>query len=188
MKFSEHLLKAFLQIYAVELVGMAYRGILTREADSTGLAAYSKTLKRSSNLAALLKEISYSDEFWGKSLSARARDLVQALYLRLLGREPEAEALESYAAKLAETSDLTPLLAEIARSDEHWERSLTARSNWIGKFDDLKDLCEVVYLPRTENISSTEVKDIVRAEIKDKFLEISHLSDVLEALIKAALK
>jgi glycerol-3-phosphate cytidylyltransferase len=61
-------------------------------------------------------------------------------------------------------------------------------SDWIGKFDDLKDLCEVVYLPRTENISSTEVKDVVRAEIKDKFLEISHLSDVLQALIKAALK
>lgn len=30
--------------------------------------------------------------------------------------------------------------------------------DWAGKFDDLKDLCEVVYLPRTEGISSTELK------------------------------
>jgi len=31
-------------------------------------------------------------------------------------------------------------------------------SDWQGKFDDLKELCEVVYLPRTPNISSTEIK------------------------------
>ena len=30
--------------------------------------------------------------------------------------------------------------------------------DWEGKFDFLKDQCEVVYLPRTEGISSTEVK------------------------------
>ncbi len=30
--------------------------------------------------------------------------------------------------------------------------------DWKGKFDFLKDLCEVVYLPRTEGISSTMIK------------------------------
>ncbi|MEG0289996.1 MAG: glycerol-3-phosphate cytidylyltransferase [Erysipelotrichaceae bacterium] len=30
--------------------------------------------------------------------------------------------------------------------------------DWNGKFDELKDLCEVVYLPRTEGISSTKIK------------------------------
>jgi glycerol-3-phosphate cytidylyltransferase len=30
--------------------------------------------------------------------------------------------------------------------------------DWKGKFDFLKDLCEVVYLPRTPDISSTELK------------------------------
>lgn len=34
-------------------------------------------------------------------------------------------------------------------------------SDWQGKFDDLKDICEVIYLPRTEYISSTEVKKTV---------------------------
>ncbi len=29
---------------------------------------------------------------------------------------------------------------------------------WEGKFDFLKEYCEVVYLPRTPNISSTQVK------------------------------
>ena len=31
--------------------------------------------------------------------------------------------------------------------------------DWKGKFDFLKDLCEVVYLPRTPGISSTQVKE-----------------------------
>ncbi|MCF3595525.1 adenylyltransferase/cytidyltransferase family protein [Rhodobacteraceae bacterium LMO-12] len=30
--------------------------------------------------------------------------------------------------------------------------------DWQGKFDDLADLCEVVYLPRTESISTTDLK------------------------------
>ena len=30
--------------------------------------------------------------------------------------------------------------------------------DWKGKFDDLKDLCEVVYLERTPEISTTKIK------------------------------
>ena len=31
--------------------------------------------------------------------------------------------------------------------------------DWKGKFDFLKDYCEVVYLPRTEGISTTKIKE-----------------------------
>lgn len=30
--------------------------------------------------------------------------------------------------------------------------------DWVGEFDYLADLCEVVYLPRTEGISTTKIK------------------------------
>ena len=30
--------------------------------------------------------------------------------------------------------------------------------DWEGKFDFLKEYCEVVYLPRTEGISTTKIK------------------------------
>ena len=30
--------------------------------------------------------------------------------------------------------------------------------DWEGKYDDLKDLCDVVYLPRTPEISTTQIK------------------------------
>ncbi len=34
--------------------------------------------------------------------------------------------------------------------------------DWEGKFDFLKEYCEVVYLPRTEKISTTEIKNTVQ--------------------------
>lgn len=37
-------------------------------------------------------------------------------------------------------------------------------NDWKGKFDFLKDYCEVVYLPRTPEISTTKIKnDLLRA-------------------------
>lgn len=31
--------------------------------------------------------------------------------------------------------------------------------DWAGKFDELEEVCEVVYLPRTEGISTTKIKE-----------------------------
>ena len=36
--------------------------------------------------------------------------------------------------------------------------------DWKGKFDFLKDYCEVVYLPRTEGISSTQLKEDLKSK------------------------
>lgn len=53
--------------------------------------------------------------------------------------------------------------------EENWEQKktdvakyevdiFTMGDDWEGKFDFLKDQCEVVYLPRTPEISSTQIK------------------------------
>jgi len=39
-------------------------------------------------------------------------------------------------------------------------------SDWEGRFDHLKPLCDVVYLPRTEGVSSTELKADVVATVR----------------------
>lgn len=41
-------------------------------------------------------------------------------------------------------------------------------SDWTGKFDFLKDYCEVVYLPRTEGISTTKIKNDLNLKDKTK--------------------
>lgn len=39
-------------------------------------------------------------------------------------------------------------------------------NDWTGKFDYLSSVCQVVYLPRTEGISSTEIKNLSRARLR----------------------
>lgn len=39
---------------------------------------------------------------------------------------------------------------------------LVMGDDWKGRFDEFKDICQVVYFPRTPNISSTKVKEIIR--------------------------
>ena len=34
----------------------------------------------------------------------------------------------------------------------------TMGNDWEGKFNDLTDICDVIYLPRTPNISATKIK------------------------------
>lgn len=41
---------------------------------------------------------------------------------------------------------------------EHGVHVFVMGDDWAGKFDHLKSLCEVVYLPRTEGVSTTETK------------------------------
>ncbi|WP_047999301.1 glycerol-3-phosphate cytidylyltransferase [Lactiplantibacillus herbarum] len=40
--------------------------------------------------------------------------------------------------------------------------------DWRGQFDFLKDYCEVIYLPRTEGVSSTKIKHDLGLQPKDK--------------------
>ena len=40
---------------------------------------------------------------------------------------------------------------------------LVMGNDWEGRFDEYKSLCEVVYLPRTEGISTTELLAGIRA-------------------------
>jgi glycerol-3-phosphate cytidylyltransferase len=59
--------------------------------------------------------------------------------------------------------------------------------DWVSQFDHLANLCEVVYLPRTKNISTTELKDIVHQEITTELLEIHQATYRLERLVKGIL-
>jgi hypothetical protein len=125
---DEHWRKT-LEARASELVHSLYRGLLDREPEPEALQGYAEKLATGHDLTPLLAEIAHSDEQWCNTLEARASELVHSLYRGLLDREPEPEALQAYAEKLAEVHDLTPLLAEIARSDEHWRKTLEARAS-----------------------------------------------------------
>lgn len=44
---------------------------------------------------------------------------------------------------------------------KHKANALVMGDDWEGRFDQFSDVCEVIYLPRTPNISSTEIKTTV---------------------------
>jgi glycerol-3-phosphate cytidylyltransferase len=39
---------------------------------------------------------------------------------------------------------------------------LVMGDDWTGRFDEFKDICEVVYLPRTEDVSTTAIEALVK--------------------------
>jgi glycerol-3-phosphate cytidylyltransferase len=45
----------------------------------------------------------------------------------------------------------------------HGADAFVMGSDWEGRFDELKSLCEVVYLPRTEGVSSSDLKQTIQA-------------------------
>ena len=57
--------------------------------------------------------------------------------------------------------------------------------DWTGKFDELNDLCEVIYLPRTRDVSSTEIKQWVHSMHAEKLGEVRAAADHLNALLRA---
>ncbi|KAA6224774.1 MULTISPECIES: adenylyltransferase/cytidyltransferase family protein [unclassified Campylobacter] len=38
--------------------------------------------------------------------------------------------------------------------------------DWAGKFDEFKDICEVIYLPRTQNISTSELLQRIKNDFQ----------------------
>ena len=54
--------------------------------------------------------------------------------------------------------------------------------DWKGKFDYLNEFCKVVYLPRTEGISSTELRNMLQSIEKISYKRIAELLKSLEEI------
>lgn len=45
---------------------------------------------------------------------------------------------------------------------QHRASVLVMGDDWAGRFDEFQSICEVVYLPRTPSISTTEIIEVIR--------------------------
>lgn len=79
--------------------------------------------------------------------------------------------------------------------EEAWEQKLTdvkkhnvdifaIGDDWKGKFDFLEDLCQVVYLERTKNISTTDLKRSLKRFLSISQDDLRKAFEVLELLRK----
>lgn len=82
---------------------------------------------------------------------------------------------------------------EVFRED-HWEQKegdirrlnvsvLVMGDDWKGKFDNFNNLCDVVYLSRTEGISTTELKSALSAFRGDKIAELKRGIEAMQAIV-----
>lgn len=55
--------------------------------------------------------------------------------------------------------------------------------DWQGKFDDLSALCEVVYLPRTEGISSTDIRNSLKVLTPEHINELKQALDMMSSIV-----
>jgi methylase of polypeptide subunit release factors len=113
------LYRAFLKLFAREIVTAAYAGLLRRAPSASELASHSAELKRTGSVENLLESVSRSDELWRRLMAEHADDLVKVVFRAVLGREPEDEALRAYSRTLADKADLEPVLADVVASHEH---------------------------------------------------------------------
>lgn len=56
--------------------------------------------------------------------------------------------------------------------------------DWKGKFDELKEHCEVIYLPRTEGISSTDLKEKLKYFDKYHIDELKHAIEMISSIVE----
>lgn len=56
--------------------------------------------------------------------------------------------------------------------------------DWKGKFDHLSGSCKVVYLPRTKDISSTEIKRVLSALDSEHVLELKAALDLVSTIVR----
>ena len=133
------------------IVSAAFRGLLGRDPEPEAMENYSDSLRNHRNLPALLDDIGHSEEHWQRLVAANASEVVRSMFLALLKREPDPEALAVYTQQLRQTADWPALLSAIATSAEHRKLLLPQRQSSANSLqtDDLPMLLgEVVKSPK----------------------------------------
>ena len=67
---------------------------------------------------------------------------------------------------------------------EHGVKVFGIGSDWAGRFDDLRDICEVRYLERTEGVSSTDTRRILDTLDQEGLRNMEAAMQFLGALAK----
>ena len=57
--------------------------------------------------------------------------------------------------------------------------------DWVGRFDELGDVCDVVYLPRTREVSTTGIRQVLNGLQQERVLEARRAAEHVLALVSA---
>jgi hypothetical protein len=125
------------RLFATELLRDLYLGILNREPDPQGTAAYIGKPNRICPPVTVITSLIDSEEFQRRSFARFAPDVVRSLYRGILGREAEPGGLDIYTQKFIVDHKLDGVVSSLIGSDEF------RRKNFAGL--SLEDLVKSFY-------------------------------------------
>lgn len=112
-------------------------------------------------------------------LLKRIADLADELYVAVSSDEFNALKGKKCTIPFEERAEIVSALYCVTKviREDNWEQKTSdvqkyrcdlfvMGDDWTGKFDFLKPYCEVLYLPRTPNISTTDIKSSLKAALK----------------------
>ncbi|WP_407455936.1 adenylyltransferase/cytidyltransferase family protein [Fibrobacter sp.] len=108
-------------------------------------------------------------------LLKRIADLADELYVAVSSDEFNAIKGKTCVIPFEERAEIVDALGCVTRviREDNWEQKVTdvldnhcdlfvMGDDWKGKFDFLKDYCDVIYLPRTPGVSTTDIKQYLK--------------------------
>lgn len=113
--------RLFLRVFAKSAVKDAYAGVLNREPDAGGLAAYTARVRRAGQTTPMLESMVQSDEAWRLMLKSRAATLAVQLHAALRDDGSGAEEVAATEQHLA-AGDVEGALHTIKAAYNGWHR------------------------------------------------------------------
>ena len=108
-------------------------------------------------------------------LLKRVAALADELYVAVSSDEFNSIKGKTCVIPFAERAEIIESLACVTKviREDNWDQKITdvkenhcdlfvMGDDWTGKFDFLKDYCDVIYLPRTPGVSTTDIKKILK--------------------------
>lgn len=108
-------------------------------------------------------------------LLKRIADLADELYVAVSSDEFNAIKGKTCVIPFEERAEIVDAISCVTRviREDNWEQKVNdvldnhcdlfvMGDDWEGKFDFLKDYCDVIYLPRTPGVSTTEIKKYLK--------------------------
>lgn len=108
-------------------------------------------------------------------LLKRVAALADELYVAVSSDEFNSIKGKTCVIPFAERAEIIESLACVTKviREDNWDQKITdvkenhcdlfvMGDDWTGKFDFLKDYCDVIYLPRTPGVSTTDIKNVLK--------------------------
>ncbi|AUN95518.1 adenylyltransferase/cytidyltransferase family protein [Pseudazoarcus pumilus] len=73
---------------------------------------------------------------------------------------------------------------KVADIREHGVSVFGMGNDWEGRFDDLRTHCEVIYLPRTEGVSSTHIRNTLKVLDQTHVRELKQALDLISSIVE----